>query len=153
MSALELKIPPAVVVLVSAGLMALTAKLWPMSVWHFTDAKALALSLVIIGAVIALAGVIRFRQAKTTANPMDPNKSSALVTQGIYRFSRNPMYLAFLLILLGWGIQLGNLPALAWVIVYVLYMNRFQIEPEERILTKNFGQAYSDYRQSVRRWF
>lgn len=153
MRALELKVPPVIVVAATAGLMALTARLIPMEPWHFTDAKSLAVALVAIGALIAVAGVVAFRQAKTTANPMDPNASSALVSHGIYRFTRNPMYLGFLLALAGWGVKMGNLPALAWLVVYVLYINRYQIIPEERILESKFGQAFLDYRKHVRRWF
>lgn len=153
MRALELKVPPVIVVAVIAGLMALTAWLIPMGPWHFTDAKSLAVALVAIGALIAVAGVVAFRQSKTTANPMDPSASSALVSHGIYRFTRNPMYLGFLLALAGWGVQIGNLPALAWLVVYVLYINRYQIIPEERILEDKFGQDFLDYRKHVRRWF
>ncbi|OZB04931.1 MAG: protein-S-isoprenylcysteine methyltransferase [Idiomarina sp. 34-48-12] len=153
MRTLELKIPPVVVVLVIAGLMALTSRLLPMDSWHFTDAKALAFALVTAGAFIAVAGVIAFRQAKTTANPMNPNASSRLVSNGIYRFTRNPMYLGFLLALAGWGVWLANLPALFWLIIYILYINQFQIIPEERILEEKFGEEFRAYRKQVRRWF
>ncbi|RZQ55757.1 protein-S-isoprenylcysteine methyltransferase [Pseudidiomarina tainanensis] len=153
MRTLELKIPPVVVVLVIAGLMALTSRLLPMDPWHFTDAKALAFALVTAGAFIAVAGVIAFRQAKTTANPMNPNASSRLVSNGIYRFTRNPMYLGFLLALAGWGVWLANLPALFWSIIYILYINQFQIIPEERILEEKFGEEFRAYRKQVRRWF
>lgn len=150
---LELKIPPVAVVAIIAGLIALTARLLPMQPWHFTDAKALAFALVTAGAFIAVAGVIAFRQAKTTVNPMKPEESSELVQSGVYRFTRNPMYLGFLLALMGWSVWLASLPGMMWLIVYVLYMNRFQIIPEERILEQHFGSAFSDYRKRVRRWF
>lgn len=153
MRTLELKIPPVVVVLVIAGLMALTSRLLPMDPWHFTDAKALAFALVTAGAFIAVAGVIAFRQAKTTANPMNPDASSSLVINGIYRLTRNPMYLGFLLALAGWGVWLANLPALFWLVIYILYINQFQIIPEERILEEKFGDEFSAYRKQVRRWF
>ncbi|WP_404409386.1 isoprenylcysteine carboxylmethyltransferase family protein [Pseudidiomarina marina] len=153
MRSLELKIPPVVVVLVIAGLMALTSRLLPMDPWHFTDAKALAFALVTAGAFIAVAGVIAFRQAKTTANPMNPDAASSLVINGIYRFTRNPMYLGFLLALAGWGVWLANLPAIFWLIIYILYINQFQIIPEERILEEKFGDDFIAYRKQVRRWF
>ncbi|SFR56706.1 Protein-S-isoprenylcysteine O-methyltransferase Ste14 [Pseudidiomarina maritima] len=153
MRSLELKIPPVVVVLAIAGLMAATSHLLPMDAWHFTDAKALAFALVTAGAFIAVAGVIAFRQAKTTANPMNPNASSALVVSGIYRFTRNPMYLGFLLALAGWGVWLASLPALLWLVVYILFINRYQIIPEERILEEKFGPSFIAYRKQVRRWF
>lgn len=153
MQALELKVPPVVVVALTAGLMALTARVLPMSPWHFTDAKSLAWAFVAAGAFIAVAGVIAFRKAKTTVNPMKPSESSTLVASGIYRFTRNPMYLGFLLALFGWGIWLASLPSLVWLIAYVLFMNRFQIIPEERILKAKFGASFESYRKHVRRWF
>ncbi|PHR65636.1 methyltransferase family protein [Pseudidiomarina marina] len=153
MRSLELKIPPVIIVLVIAGLMALTSRLLPMDPWHFTDAKALAFALVTAGAFIAVAGVIAFRQAKTTANPMNPDAASSLVINGIYRFTRNPMYLGFLLALAGWGVWLANLPAIFWLIIYILYINQFQIIPEERILEEKFGDDFIAYRKQVRRWF
>lgn len=153
MASLELKIPPLLVVAIIAGLMALTAWLIPMGPWHFTDATGLALGLFIAGLLIALAGVIGFRRARTTVNPMQPETSRVLVQTGIYRFTRNPMYLGFLLMLAGYGVWLANLPALVWLIGYVLYLTQFQIIPEERWLTQKFGDEFLRYRQHVRRWF
>ena len=101
MHRLELKVPPLIVVAVTVGLMALTAWLAPMKPWHFTDATSLAWTLVVAGGLVALAGVSAFRRARTTVNPMHPDTSSTLVTSGIYRYTRNPMYLGFLLILAG----------------------------------------------------
>jgi protein-S-isoprenylcysteine O-methyltransferase Ste14 len=93
-----------------------------------------------------------FRNAETTINPMKPESSSALVASGIYRWTRNPMYLGLLWILLGWGIYLSNAPAYLVLPGFVLYMNRFQIEPEERALTRIFGPAFAAYRAHVRKW-
>lgn len=111
-----------------------------------------AMGVVFIGIAIAGTGVFSFSRAKTTVNPMKPDSSSALVVSGIYRLTRNPMYLGILLLLIGWGIFLSN--ALAFLVLpgFVLYMNRFQIEPEERALTRLFGQAFVTYRSQVRRW-
>lgn len=153
MHRLELKVPPLIVVAVTVGLMALTAWLVPMKPWHFTDATALAWTLVVTGGLVALAGVSAFRRARTTVNPMHPDTSSTLVTSGIYRYTRNPMYLGFLLILAGYGVWLANLPALLWLIGYVLYLTRFQIIPEERWLSQKFGADFQYYRERVRRWF
>ncbi|MFP3361477.1 isoprenylcysteine carboxylmethyltransferase family protein, partial [Planococcus sp. SIMBA_143] len=75
------------------------------------------------------------------------------VVSGIYRFTRNPMYLGFLLALAGWGVWLASLPALLWLGVYILFINRYQIIPEERILEEKFGPSFIAYRKQVRRWF
>ena len=104
------------------------------------------------GTVIALAGVVEFVRRKTTVNPVTPGAAAVIVTSGIYRFSRNPMYLGLLLVLMGWAVWLSNLMAFALLPFFVLYMNRFQIEPEERALSAKFGRAFIDYMGSVRRW-
>jgi protein-S-isoprenylcysteine O-methyltransferase Ste14 len=75
-----------------------------------------------------------------------------LVTHGVYRISRNPMYLGFLLFLIGTGFFVANISALLLIMIFVLYMNRFQIEPEEKHLENSFGQTYIDYKTRVRRW-
>ena len=82
---------------------------------------------------------------------MKPHASS-LVTRGVYAMSRNPMYLGGLIILFGWAIYLLNVLAFVFLPAYVLYINRFQITPEERSLTSLFGQPYVAYQARARRW-
>jgi protein-S-isoprenylcysteine O-methyltransferase Ste14 len=81
-----------------------------------------------------------------------PAAASSLVTGGIYRWTRNPMYLGMALALAGWGLYLGNFGALALVGLFVMYIDRYQIDPEERALTARFGDAFAAYRRRVRRW-
>lgn len=104
-------------------------------------------------AIIGLAAVRAFHRARTTVNPLSPQGCTALVTSGVFRFSRNPMYLALLLALLGWALYLADALALLLALGFIAWMNRFQIQPEERILQRVFGQAFDDYRRRVRRWF
>lgn len=151
MQRLELKVPPLVVVMLTALLMWLIARSIPL-IFLVPMKWLVVLFFVLSGFAIALAGVLEFRRAQTTVNPMAPQESTVLVTRGIYRFTRNPMYLGFLLALLGWGIWLSSVPALLLVAGYVLYMNRFQIKPEERFLAQAFGAPYLQYKQQVRRW-
>jgi len=110
-----------------------------------------AVALVAAGFVTGISGVVTFRRAKTTTNPMKPDASS-LVTWGIYAISRNPMYLGGLIMLLGWAIFLSNGLAFGFLPIYILYINRFQIAPEERVLTSLFGQTYVAYQMRARRW-
>ncbi|MGX5913742.1 methyltransferase family protein [Aliidiomarina sp. Khilg15.8] len=151
MDRLELKVPPLVVVLVTAALMWVVARALPF-IFIVPAKLAIALLFAVAGFLVALAGVVEFRRAQTTVNPMAPQESSALVTRGIYRVTRNPMYLGFLLALFGWGVWLSSLPALFLLVGYVLYMNRFQIQPEERFLGQHFGAPFLQYKQQVRRW-
>jgi protein-S-isoprenylcysteine O-methyltransferase Ste14 len=96
--------------------------------------------------------VIAFRANKTTVSPLNPGAASAIVSSGVYRFSRNPMYLGFLLALAACAIYLSNALAALFLPAFVGYMNVFQIKPEERALLAKFGPVYSQYMASVRRW-
>jgi protein-S-isoprenylcysteine O-methyltransferase Ste14 len=75
-----------------------------------------------------------------------------MVRSGIYRHTRNPMYLGMLLVLAAWAVWLASPAAFAVLPVFLLYLNRYQIEPEERILAGLFGGEFDAYRRSVRRW-
>lgn len=112
----------------------------------------LALVVLLAGVAICLAGVLSFRHARTTVNPLKPETASALVSSGVYRYTRNPMYLGFATALIAWSIFLAWPPALLGVFGFVLYINRFQIEPEERALAKLFGREFTHYCSQVRRW-
>ncbi|KPA88094.1 putative protein-S-isoprenylcysteine methyltransferase [Pseudomonas asplenii] len=112
----------------------------------------LALIVLLAGVTICLAGVFSFRRARTTVNPLRPETASALVRSGIYRYTRNPMYLGFATVLVAWSIFLAWPPALLGVLGFVTYMNRFQIGPEERALAGLFGRDFTQYCSQVRRW-
>lgn len=149
---LELKIPPLVLVSVLALVMWFAAAYtpgWPgvepLQTW-------LPRGLLAAGALLMAMGAVAFRQHHTTVDPTRPDNASALVTSGVYRVTRNPMYLGMLLVLLAWGVALKSPVALLVVAGFVLYMNRFQISPEERALRTRFGKAFDDYCRGVRRW-
>jgi protein-S-isoprenylcysteine O-methyltransferase Ste14 len=152
MPALELKIPPVLLTLLFGAVMWLISRLAPgLTFSPRIGAGALVICMA-AGAAIAVAGIASFRKANTTVNPLNPQASSALVKTGIFRFTRNPMYLALLLVLMGWGIFLRNGYALSLTVLFVAYLNRFQIRPEERALKDAFGDDFLDYQRSVRRW-
>jgi protein-S-isoprenylcysteine O-methyltransferase Ste14 len=151
-NALELKIPPVVVTLIAALGMwgaSLAVPSFHLSVTARASAGAI---LVAVGLGIVVAGGISFRRARTTVNPTKPGSTSSLVVSGVYRFTRNPMYLGMVFALLGWASFLLN--ALAFVLIpgFVVYINRFQIAPEERALSSLFGAEYVSYQTRVRRW-
>lgn len=95
---------------------------------------------------------IRFRRANTTVNPLKPQAASSLVTAGIYRYTRNPMYLGLLFLLVAWAVLLSSPFALLGPVAFVTYISRFQIVPEERVLAALFGAEYAAYQAGVRRW-
>jgi protein-S-isoprenylcysteine O-methyltransferase Ste14 len=99
-----------------------------------------------------LAGVARFRKAKTTIDPLNPEKAKQLVVAGVFSLSRNPMYLGMALIAIAWAIYLANPWSFIGVLGFVLFINRFQITPEERAMDKLFGDQYAKYKDTVRRW-
>lgn len=154
LAALELKVPPPAIALLIAGAM------WAIS--RFIAATETDVSLVVraaaaivlaaVGGGISFAGVRAFRRAQTTVNPMKPQTSSSLVCGGIYAITRNPMYVGMFCILLGWSVFLASTWTLAGPLAFALYMTRFQIMPEERVLLSLFGADYTAYTLRVRRW-
>ena len=96
--------------------------------------------------------MLSFRRARTTVNPLRPANSSALVTSGIYRHTRNPMYLGMATLLAAWATWLGTPWALFGIVAFVAWITRFQIIPEERVLANLFGADFAAYRARVRRW-
>lgn len=152
MSWLDHKIPPPIVVLVTA------AGMWPLAgiapaipldnLWRWIAAAGLALG----GLLIARSGVRNFSRAKTTINPVNIDAASTLVTTGIFAYTRNPMYLGMTALLLGWAIFLSGVWTFLGPLLFVLFITRFQILPEETVLAGKFGASYDAYTQKVRRW-
>jgi len=105
-----------------------------------------------VSVLIILSSGWRFKKAKTTVDPTTPEKTTRLVTSGIYRYSRNPMYLGLLGFLIAEVLLLGNLLGVALLPLYMMTMNKRFIEPEEKALESLFEQAFIDYKQKVRRW-
>ena len=105
-----------------------------------------------MGCAIGAASVLQFLLAKTTLNPFQLETASQLVTGGIYRLSRNPMYLSLVFILLAWMLYLGSFSALLGVVLFIWYITKFQIKPEEEGLKHLFGDAFTAYCQRTRRW-
>lgn len=147
-----LKLPPPLVLLVTLGGMYLLSVYWPLWVFSFTGQYALVWILGLIGSLPGLAGIVAFARARTTVNPHKPHKASRLVTSGIYRFSRNPMYLGLLVWLIAAFVYLSAISAVIMIPLFILYMNNFQIEPEEDVLEAMFGDEYREYCRKVRRW-
>jgi len=152
MPSLEHKIPPPLVAATIAFAM------WPLStllpIIATSDNARLATTTVfaLAGIAFAGAGAIAFRRARTTVNPLHPEQTTVLVTGSIYRISRNPMYTGMLLCLLAWAVFLASPLSLAGPVAFILFMNRFQIAPEEKVLTAKFGDTFARYRASTRRW-
>ncbi|MCJ0764233.1 methyltransferase family protein [Variovorax terrae] len=152
MDRLELKIPPPLVALLLALAMGWAARHLPSVPLGFEVRLGAALAVALIGAVFSVGGAMAFRRAHTTVNPLEPRKASALVTSGVYRVTRNPMYVGLLFVLIAWSVWLASPLVLAGPLVFVPYITRFQIRPEERVLAELFGADYAGYLRRVRRW-
>ncbi len=149
---MKLKIPPPLQALVIAFLMWGLDQLLPSANISIPGKMYFILVLVITGALIDLSAIYAFIRAKTTVNPLKPDTASALVNTGIFKLSRNPMYLGMLLLLTAWTIWLGNIMNIALLILFPLYITRFQIKPEEEALTGLFGEEFTQYCLNTRRW-
>ena len=149
---LETRIPPPIVAALMGAAMWWLASLSPLLHVPAGVRIGVALAIAAVGGLFAMAAGIRFRRANTTVDPLKPQAASSLVTAGIFRYTRNPMYLGLLFLLVAWAVLLSSPFALLGPVVFVSYISRFQIVPEERVLAALFGAEYSAYQSRVRRW-
>jgi protein-S-isoprenylcysteine O-methyltransferase Ste14 len=149
---MDLKLPPVALALIAILLMLLADHILPALAFELSLAPLLASGLLLLGAIPAVLGVIAFRKAATTVDPRYPQKATQLVSRGIYRFTRNPMYLGMALGLTGCAVFLRNWSCFAVLPLFMVYLSRFQIQPEERHMRNLFGAAFVDYSARVRRW-
>ena len=152
MSFLELRVPPVALTTVFGLSMWLASTTTPTLTFSVPGRIVVALIFALIGLIVGALGLAAFYRASTTVNPFKPTEASTMVTSGVYRVTRNPMYLGLLLVLAGWAVALSNLAAAAFLPAFVAYMTRFQIGPEERALGAKFGAEFMVYKGSVRRW-
>jgi protein-S-isoprenylcysteine O-methyltransferase Ste14 len=152
MNSLELKIPPPLVAILFGLVMWLVSSLGEAANVLFDNRIGVAIVVASIGVVFGFSAMASFLGAKTTMNPTKPSGTSSLITHGVYRLTRNPMYLSLALYLVAWAVYLSNWLALLLVPVFVFYIDQFQIKPEERALSALYGQEFASYKSRVRRW-
>ena len=152
MSSLETKVPPPAVAAAVALAMWGVSRLAPLLPVPSALRLGVAAGIALMGLAFSAAGILAFRRSRTTVNPTTPDKATSLVSSGVYRITRNPMYLGLACVLVAWAVFLSSAWALFGPLAFVLYIGRFQIAPEERALAKLFGSEYAAYRARVRRW-
>jgi protein-S-isoprenylcysteine O-methyltransferase Ste14 len=152
MRTLETKIPPPIVMVLLGVLAWLGARHLPALTFHLPLDLALAVAVAAPGLFLNILPKVAFWRARTTVNPLRPGSVSHLVTSGVFRYSRNPMYLGHAVILFGWTIYLQNIAGFAAVPAFVLYVSRFQIGPEERHLYARFADEYTAFCRRTPRW-
>ena len=152
MKSLEVKVPPPAVAAAMAVAMWGASRLAPLV--QVPDALRLgtAAAIALLGIGFGAAGIRAFRHARTTVNPTKPQQASSLVSSGVYRITRNPMYVGLSFVLVAWAVFLSSAWSLLGPVAFVLYIGRFQIAPEERALATLFGTEYARYQARVRRW-
>lgn len=151
MKALELKIHPPIILFLSLGLTYGLSRFLPLLALP-SALSGLHGYVAGTGVLVILAGIWEFRKVKTTINPTKPEKTSHLVSGGIYRVTRNPMYLGMVFIIVAAIFKLGNYWGFIALPCFMLFITQFQIKPEERIIEGIFGEEYLQYKSKVRRW-
>lgn len=152
MKKLELKVPPVALFLLMVLLMHWLKGTLPEMKITVPFVEFVSAGLIALAVAVGIAGVYEFRKAKTTVNPVKPETASMVVDTGIFAYTRNPMYVALLLVIIAVGLWWQHLSVILCSVLFVAYMNRFQIKPEERALERLFGEDYLDYKNQVRRW-
>lgn len=152
MKRLENKIPPPLVAIICAVGMWIIAQQDSMLISSTYLQYLVSILFILLGLGFCIAGIVSFRKADTTVNPLKPETATHLVTSGIYQVTRNPMYVGFALFLCGWAVFLASYVAIGGVIINILFINRFQVQPEERALEEVFGDDYLEYKTKVRPW-
>lgn len=152
MRAVELRIPPLGVFLLAGFLMWGAAGVLPAAGFHVPGARYVIGLLLATGGIVGVGAIVAFRRRRTTVDPIRPQKASSLVIDNVFRYTRNPMYLGLALLLGAWAVYLANLASLVMLPVFIAYLTRFQIRPEERALLEKFGDEFEQYMQQVRRW-
>lgn len=146
-----MKIPPPIYALSAAFLMWATTRL-PAPGWNIPALAFFGYAFIAAGLLIDLSAIWQFRRVATTINPMRPENSTSLVTSGIFSYTRNPMYLGMVFILTGVAILLQNLLPFLVIPAFIWLLTKVQIIPEERALTGLFGDIFTNYTRTTRRW-
>ena len=152
MPSLDHRVPPPALAAVLAACMWGLSHVLPGVAVPTPLRVAFTVAIAFTGLSFGVAGTLAFRKARTTVNPLRPERASSLVLTGVYRISRNPMYVGMALALLSWAVYLASPLALLGPALFVAYITRFQIKPEEQALLAKFGRPYEQYMARVRRW-
>ena len=144
------RIPPPIVTLI-CGISIYYSKSFFNQFFDFSN-NGISLFLLILGLIVFITAVRSFRKQKTTVNPLKPKQASSLVTSGIFRFSRNPMYLGMLIILLSISFKFNLLGGIIISLSFFMFITKFQIYPEEEAMNELFGDKFTQYSNTTRRW-
>ena len=144
------RIPPPIVTLTFGLIIYFSKSFFPL--YNVDNSNMISTIFLLFGLGIFGAAVQSFKKHKTTINPLSPNKASSLVNSGIFSYTRNPMYLGMLLILLSVSFKFNIAGGIFISFLFKIYITRFQIIPEEVAMTKLFSEEFIAYKNQTRRW-
>ena len=147
---MKTKIPPPIIALICIILNYLSTYI--INPIKFPNSEIISGFIFLVGLLTAIFAILLFKKYKTTVNPLKPEETTTLVTTGIFSITRNPMYLGLFFLISSTVLFFGSWFGIIILIIFVWYINKFQIIPEEQTMEKLFGKKYNDYRQNVRRW-
>ena len=144
------KIPPPIVALICGLGIYLSRSLFPT--YNHASIGIISAIFLSLGIMTLIVAVLFFIKQKTTLSPLQPEKASSLVVSGVFKHSRNPMYLGLSLILLSVAVQFNFVGGILIVFMFIAFITKFQIIPEEIAMEKLFGEEFSRYKKRTRRW-
>ena len=144
------KIPPPILVLILVSSNYFSSK--KIDLIHLPNQDLISIIILLIGILILINPIFKFIKSKTTIDPIKFKKVNKLIISGIYKYSRNPMYLGLLMIVISTSIFFLNIFSITTPFLFYCWINRFQIKREEIFLTEKFGQEYISYKTKTRRW-
>jgi protein-S-isoprenylcysteine O-methyltransferase Ste14 len=144
------RIPAPILTMIHVTMAILLGWLAPLPIPVPTFVRWLGLGLAALGFILGVLALIEFRRARTTSDPKKP--AQTIVTTGIYRYTRNPIYLGFVLMLIGLPLNMGIYWGFLLVLPLITFMNNMVIKHEEAYLEKKFKAQYAEYASHVRRW-
>ena len=147
---MKTKIPPPILALIMIVIIYLSSL--TVETFTFSYQTVLGVLVVAIGLGCAVPSFRLFAKNKTTISPFTPSETTALVTSGMYRYSRNPMYLGLVLLTIAATIFFGTWLGIVIVVAFIFLLNLLQIIPEEEALLDIFGEEYVEYKKKARRW-
>ena len=145
-----IKIPPPLIVLVLIVSIYFSSK--KIDLINIPLQMEISILILSAGILIFVNPVLQFIKSKTTVNPIQFEEVNKLVTSGIFKYSRNPMYLGMLMIVLSTSIFYLNIYSILTPLLFILWINKFQIKREEEFLIEKFGDEYLSYKKKTRRW-
>ena len=144
------KIPPPIVTLAFGLMIYFSRNIFPDI--NNIIFYVLSLFFIILGPFVLISAVRSFKAKQTTINPININNASSLVTSGVFKYSRNPMYLGMVFILLALSFRFNLVGGILFTSIFIMYITKFQIIPEEAAMKRIFGEDFNRYKNETRRW-